>query len=205
MDEAQKSNNELTDADAEYAFNMLTELTGNLEAGILVLDEAIVGAQGDALSAMMFVNIMRMTLSWLILSLAKVEELWRKYGRFATGETKVKMRSIVREIASKGILPLRNKAIAHLLDKDTGNPMPPEQLQADILGMMNGDMLGFFHWLRHPSDAQTETVVGTLMTFRSEIHDRFPYVRNYMEVVLAPGQTLSSLLTTGANTLANQY
>ena len=186
----------ITREDAEYAFNTLTELVGNIDGAIFTLAEALDSANERKLDQMMFVHIFRMTISWLILSLAKTKELWERYGKMAQEQTKISMRSIVKEVDARGIVPLRNKAIAHLLDKETNQPMSPEKFQAEFAAMVRGDLLAFVHWVRHPNGGP-DGVTSVMRRFKSEIKSSFPDIRDYNEVVLAPGQSLGSLPISG--------
>jgi hypothetical protein len=184
----------LTDADAEDAFNLLMELAGNIEASIFMLDEALGALKRNDIEQMMFVNLYRMSISWLILSLAKIEELWSKYGRLAEETTTKTMRSIVGEIHRKNIVSIRKRTVAHLFDRETSRPIPPEQLQREIIQMMNGgDVMGFIHWLRHPDETnRAGTVFATLRKFGDEIRARYSDIRNYNE--LAPGQDIRTVI-----------
>jgi hypothetical protein len=182
--------------DAEDAFNTLTELIGNIDGAIFTLAEALDSANDRTLDHMMFVHIYRMTLSWVILSLAKTKELWERFGRLAGDETKVSMRAILKEIDARRIVSLRNKTIAHLLDKDTNQPMSPEKIQEGIAEMVRGDLKAFIHWVRHP-EGGPDGVTSVLRRFRDEIQTQFPDIRNYNEVQLAPGQSLGSLPIAG--------
>lgn len=185
----------LTDTDAEDAFNILLELAGNIEASIFMLEEAVGALRRDELDHMMFVHLNRMAISWLILSLAKVDELWPKYGALAEEQTVQTMRSIVREIRKRNVVSIRNRTVAHLFDNDTSRPMQPEQIQAEIIEMMSqgGEPVDFIRWLRHPDDTnRAGTVFATLRRFADEIRARYKDIRNYNE--LAPGQDLRNVI-----------
>jgi hypothetical protein len=186
----------ITREDAEYAFNTLTELVGNIDGAVFTLAEALDSANDRKLDHMMFVHIFRMTISWLILSLAKTKELWERYGKMADEQTKSSMRAIVKEIQGRRIVSLRNKAIAHLLDKETNQPMSPEKLQEELVAMVRGNLQTFIHWVRHPEGGH-DGVTSVMRQFKKEIKSNFPDIRDYNEVVLAPDQSLGSLPTSG--------
>src|SRR6185369_16063365 len=95
--ESQPGRPKFSDLDGELAVNNIAELLGNIEATIFVLDEALksVAPNKAQLHPEMFVHVMRMCLSWLIISLAKVNELWGRYGAFASDGTTDKMRAVV--------------------------------------------------------------------------------------------------------------
>jgi hypothetical protein len=56
----------ITREDAEYAFNTLTELVGNIDGAVFTLAEALDSANDRKLDHMMFVHIFRMTISRLL-------------------------------------------------------------------------------------------------------------------------------------------
>jgi len=186
----------ITREDAEYAFNTLTELIGNIDGAVFTLAEAIDSANDRRLDHMMFVHIFRMTVSWVILSLAKSKELWGRYGKLAQEHTKTSMRAIMKEIDTRGIVSLRNKAIAHLLDKETNQPISPEKLQMEFAAMVRGNLQDFIHWVRHP-EGGADGVTTVMRRFKDEIKNRFPDIKNYNEVALAPGESLGSLPISG--------
>ena len=165
--------------DAEFAINQLKELADNLQTACFVLSEAFDAVQEKKIDLMGFVGINRMTMSWIVLSLFKVDELWRKYGRLAKS-SKEGMKAVLKESRERGVPEFRNKVVAHLLDQDTKDPVEPERLQTMMVAIWRNDVQQFARWLANPDPAHVDTVVRTLMSFRAEILMRHPSTRIYI-------------------------
>lgn len=168
--------------DGELAVNLLAEQVGNLESALFVLGEAITAQKEKVLDSHMYQQIYRMCMSWLLLTCTKVEELWKTYGAFASDETTSMMRSSLKEMQRRGVFSLRSKAIAHAIDKETGRPISPEELQEAIFRMMDDDWMGFFHWLRQPEDPKKDSVSRALRLFRADLQQAFPNARVTMPI-----------------------
>jgi len=164
----------VSEADAELAINNIAEQIGNIEAAIFVMDEGLTSTQQGNLHFLMFQQIFRMCLSWLVLTAVKIEELWRKYGTIATPYTRERMRAAIKEISNRGMTDLRNKSVAHILDRNTGKPTTPAQIEEAFKMMTRGNPLAFIHWLRHPDDPKAETLSRALRLFRADIMKGFP-------------------------------
>ena len=167
---------------AELAINLIAEQIGNIEAAIWTLDEALTKTQSDNLHQLLFVQIFRMCLSWLILTTAKVEELWREYGSLAEPYSRDRMRAALREVSERGMTDLRNASVAHILDKKTRKPLSPSFVEESIKTMFRGNPLEFFHWLRHPDDPKVDTLSRALRVFREDLIKKYPNARITMPV-----------------------
>lgn len=58
--------------------------------------------------------------------MSKIQELWRKFGVLATPETREKMRTVIREIEDRGLTDMRDKSVAHIIDRESDSPPRPE-------------------------------------------------------------------------------
>lgn len=168
--------------EAELAINLLAQLVGDIEAALFTLDDALTRTQQGTMFQMMFQQVMRMCLSWLILVSTKASELWEGFGTLAGDEAKGKMKAALKEANRRGMTALRHKAIAHVYEEKPRRPMRPEDLEAMVKEMFGKDMLGFFHWLRHPSDPKADTMSHALRLFREDILRQFPGVRITMPI-----------------------
>ncbi|HET8942796.1 MAG TPA: hypothetical protein VFN13_12505 [Rudaea sp.] len=166
----------ISQQDAELAINIIAEQIGNIKAAIFTMDEAHTSAQQHKLHFQMFQQVFRMCFCWLILTAAKVEELWRSYGILATPYAKERMRGALKKISARGLTDMRNSAIAHVLDRDTRKPVTPEQIEEMIKTVSKGNLLTFIHWLRHPDDQRQKRSVERCVCFArtSCEHSRMP-------------------------------
>jgi hypothetical protein len=165
--------------DAEFAINHLKELADNLLVATHVTNLAGIAGVRKELTLVQLAPFFRMTFCWIVISLWKIVELWNRFGVLATDEHKVEMRALVREIRARGVEAVRNKLAAHLLDRETKEPLMPEDAEALIkTEVMRNDMHAFFAWLvllEEPTDPTT--VAGKLLRFRADILRAFPDVR----------------------------
>lgn len=172
----------ITAEKAELAFNSIAEQLGNFEAAIFILDDALTRVQKKQLWPEMFPHIYRLTISWLILTTAKVEELWRKYGVLAQPGSREKMRAVLKEIADRGITDMRDKSVAHIIDRETDSPLPPQAITDLINKITRNDLEAFVFWIRDPEDPRKDTVSRALRLFRADIQKAFPAVKTWMPV-----------------------
>ncbi len=166
-----KQNDKATDVTA--AMHQLWELKDNLiaahEISIQVINEAV-NSKPNLLRA---TAILRMTMSWIVITLWKVHELWQRYAYLAGGDTKRMMGKLDKEILERNIKRVRNTIAAHLLDDDTKSPVPPSAVFEELQGAWKGDPKAFFGWLVGTGHG-THSVQGCLDTFLNELDQTYP-------------------------------
>lgn len=167
----------LTKRDAEFAVNYLKEFADNIRVAIEVFIERAPTAPVTNQQIVHFAPTFRMSFSWIALTLSKTVEFWDGYGRFAAGATKNEMRVIKREIVDRGIVKFRDRTVAHLFNRESGDPFTPEELQEEAMAIMRHDMERFFQWLGDPRDLPRTSVCATLLRFRAEILEKYPDTR----------------------------
>lgn len=179
---------ESNERNAEFAVNLLKEYADNLVAALFVMQEAANyysesdDDEDDTEEARPPVGpapVLRMTLSWLVVSLYKVKELWGYFAPMASDGMKRRMGAVVKEIDNRGVVAFRNKTVAHLSDDDIKSPMEPEEVQRRGVEMMRNDPLAFALWLHDPSNSRGDTVTAIMLDFRAELLVRYPNVRIY--------------------------
>jgi len=143
MANANQYKSSITEERAELAFNCIAEQLGNIEAAIFMLDDCLTRVQAGTLWPLMYQNVYRVTVSWLILTMAKVEELWRKYAVLAEPTTREKMKAVLKEISDRGLTDMRDKSIAHIIDHDTDDPLTPQAIEDLMKRITRGDFLAF--------------------------------------------------------------
>ncbi len=168
---------EISERDAEFAVNQLKELADNLAVATDIVKMAGRAGLERGSPPEEVAPFFRMSFSWIAISLYKIGELWQRFGRLASDVHKNEMRALLNEIRDRGVEDFRNKVAAHLLDRDTKNPLSPEELTPLAMKMMRNDMPGFFSWLHRFDDPGEKTVTSTLLAFRADILRTFPNVR----------------------------
>jgi hypothetical protein len=125
--------------DATAAMLQLWELKDNLiaahEISIQVLNESV-GPNANLLRA---TAMLRMTMSWIVITLWKVHELWQRYAYLASEDTKRMMGKLDKEILDRNIKRVRHTIAAHLLDDDTKSPVPPSAVFQELQSTWKGD------------------------------------------------------------------
>jgi hypothetical protein len=169
----------ISERDAEFAVNHLTELADNLFAATHVTNIFGMAGVRKELTLVELAPFFRMTFCWIIISLWKVVELWGRFGLLASDEHKVEMRALAKDIRARGVEGVRNKIAAHMLDRETKEPVMPEEIQELIVKVvMKNDMRAFFRWLvLFEEPTAPDTVAGKLLHFRADILKAFPNVR----------------------------
>jgi hypothetical protein len=164
--------------DAQFAVNLLKQLADNLEVAIEIVIERVDGiSRDDPAQLRSFAAYVRLTFSWIALSLCKIEDLWSLYGKMASADSTQRMKTVVREVSRRKVRNFRDSEVAHLLSRETSNPWTPTELMHHAMVMMDGDMEAFLVWLKpRPNRDPAGTVIHTLLQFRSDILEKYPDV-----------------------------
>jgi hypothetical protein len=166
-----KSHDKLADVSA--AVLQLWELKDNIIAAHEISDQVIRDSVSSNPNMLRATAILRMTTSWIVITLWKIHELWQRYAYLASDETRRVMGRLDKEILERNIKQVRNTIAAHLLDNDTKNPVPPSAVFAQLLDTWKGDPRDFFVWLVGTGPG-TYSVQGCLAEFLNELSSKHP-------------------------------
>lgn len=159
--------------DVTAAMLQLWELKDNLiaahEISIQVINEAV-GPKPNLLRA---TAMLRMTMSWIVITLWKIHELWQRYAYLASEDTKRIMGKLDKEILDRNIKRVRHTIAAHLLDDGTKSPVQPSVVFEELQGTWKGDPKAFFAWLVGTGDS-AYSVQACLANFFNELESKHP-------------------------------
>lgn len=153
-------------AEAIEVVRLLNDLWGDILAGdglFQLLEEHRIPFRSEAHLG----YVQRMVFFHLAMMLCKLAEFHEKYSRFLSDESQLWLRGLYAKVRSTGLLDLRNKAIGHIIDEDTGRPLTGDQLDALFQRAVGGDSEQFCRWLRNKEDpGSLETVMGRVIWLR---------------------------------------
>lgn len=132
---------------------LLNELFVDLPSAISMGREAFQIPDGSNESMIKAAGRLRVCNHSIVLSLFKLHEIRHVYGKFLSGlpaaVTEDFFRDVI-EIERRNICHFRNKHVAHVIDKDTKQPVSIEKallMLASITGRDNNETLAFYDWI----------------------------------------------------------
>lgn len=118
----------------------------------------------------------RMCTSSLIISLSKLSEVIKHYGKEINGfprETRVALIKLKQEIEKKKIYQFRSKYAAHVIDKATNMPLSlaeGERRYKEIVGKDTSEIVSFCDWICPENYAQnSSSVISVILETRDHI------------------------------------
>jgi len=159
--------------DASAAMHQLWELKDNLFAAHEISAQIVAETKNGKSNLLRTTAILRMTMSWNVITLWKVHELWQRYAYLASDEAKRKMGQINKEILERNIKRVRNTIAAHLLDDGTKNPVSPSTVFADLQNVWGDKPEEFLIWLVG-NGPRTHSVYWALQAFFDELQGKYP-------------------------------
>jgi len=184
-------------ADATDAYDarlQAKELIENFKAGFLTTVQVVQAHVRGDVDIRHVAFILRMTMSWIAISLSKFSEFWARYGALASPDIAEEAKSILRVIRDRKVDDFRNTVAAHLLDRGTRNPVPQNQVQEQLTRIWGGnDPQPFLLWLDDPIDHSPHTVCATLRRFRAHLKANYElivpqYVKDAPKLYLAENE-----------------
>lgn len=148
--------------EANYIKWLLNDLILDLSSAVAMAREIIKSYRGDPEELRDTIGRLRVCNHSIILSLFKLHEIRKKYGRFLNTLPKEQTRELYKvasEIEDRNICIFRNKYAAHIFDKDTKKPISlerGEELLRSITGKDNSLALAFYDWI-YPETLNLDT------------------------------------------------
>lgn len=160
-------------AEASVAMLQLWELDDNISAAHEISIHVSNEATSTNPNLLRATAILRMTMSWIVITLWKVHELWQRYAYLASVDTKRMMGQLDKEILDRNIKRVRNKIAAHLLDNETKEPVSPSAVFAELQEVWKGDPNVFFAWLVG-GNSTPHSVRSCIQSFFKELDAKYP-------------------------------
>jgi hypothetical protein len=117
----------------------------------------------------MTVGLNRMALSHLIVTLAKWTELYKRYATIIPSDVRDACKRLDREIRARGVVAYRNAVVGHILDKATGCPLSPREVEERLQKVIGSDKAEFFRWINDPA---SNTFPMSVVAITEHLRDR---------------------------------
>jgi hypothetical protein len=109
------------------------------------------------------VAVQRIVFFSIVQTLCRFVEFYDRYQRVLPNDCRARLKEFVAGIKGRPVWTLRSKVIAHLLDRGSGRPLRPAEVDALSQEVLGGDSEAFLRRIRNPRDAKScETLFGSL-------------------------------------------
>ena len=161
--------------DALDACDVLNDFVGDFITSVMVFREYHGLTQRGKLTLQMMVPIQKMCLSNILLSLYKLEEFWKRYGRLVPELNVEAGKGVVREINRRKVADFRNHYAGHLFHRDTQRPLTTNQIGAAFGLIAPTGAEDFFKWINDPEagNPYPSTVVSVCEVLRDALIAKF--------------------------------
>jgi hypothetical protein len=114
--------------------------------------------------------LFRMHIFYILLSLAKLNEFYKKYKQCIPKDLRTRAKEIFqKEIESRGIISFRNKVVGHLHDKKTNQPLEIADINKRLNTIIGPDLNDFLLWIDN-EDKNKESVVRLCVMILNRIN-----------------------------------
>ena len=127
-------------------------------------------------AAVMEVGFDRLCLFYVIMTLAKVCELYRTNTAILPPACRDDFKCLVKSIDERGILKFRNNVAGHLYDDTTKRPLTTVEVNSRVDAITQGNLQGFFLWVNNKKDnSYPTTVVSVVERVRDLLRDEHKF------------------------------
>jgi hypothetical protein len=153
-----------------HAYKILNELVVDLVTGSR--SASLLQALGfkAKVSGPILVGFNRMCLAHLVLSLSKWIEFYKLYKGIIPSHLKDHVKALNGKLNVKQIQDFRNKAVGHIHDGHTGEPLTKTKIDELLENIVGTNDDAFLKWINNPTEkGRLDTVVGLCEALRSAI------------------------------------
>lgn len=93
-------------------------------------------------------SLRRMSLAWMVLSLARWTEFYERYMRLIPPDCSESCKALKREVDRIDLKRFRNVMVGHIFDKKTGMPLTTEAMRSELERVLGSPVEGFLHWIK---------------------------------------------------------
>ena len=151
------------------AVRILNEFIGDFIVGTEGLKIYDLPSIEPRVSRRVAIGLNRMMMSYLVISLAKWDEFYRRYRAILPSDVRDACLSLQNEIKSRGIIDLRNKVVGHILDDVTKRPLTASEIDRLLDRVVNGSREDFLLWINNPAD---NTFPNSVIAITEHVRDR---------------------------------
>jgi hypothetical protein len=128
------------------------------------------------------VGLNRLCLFHVIMTLAKVSELYKKNKTILPSACRADFKGLVKSIDQRGILQFRNTVAGHLYDEKTKKPLSIAEVNSRVDAIMQGNPQAFFRWVNGGKDnPYPATVVSIVERARDLIRDEHKFSKHDLQ------------------------
>jgi hypothetical protein len=136
---------------AVHAADTLTDLIGDLCGGTMLFRYWINEFQQGHLPEMLMINVQKICVSHLVLALYKFVEFHQRFHEVIPPEHRQACKTLLREIAQKGVEQFRNKCVGHIWDSEHRRPLIHSEIMKRLDRLTAGNMPEFLNWINSPT------------------------------------------------------
>jgi hypothetical protein len=150
---------------AVHAADTLNDFIGDFIGGTMLFREWDTQFRAGRVPEMLMVNVQKICISHLVLSLCKFVEFYERFHKVIPSEHRETCKALMGEINRKGIVEFRNKSVGHIWDKEQQRPLTHSEIMTLLARITSGDMSGFLNWINNPNANEfPSTVVSVVET-----------------------------------------
>jgi hypothetical protein len=164
-------------ARAVHAAGVLNDFIGDLVGGVRVFLDYDSLYRGQRIPLETMVSVQRITLSHLVLTLAKFVEFYDRFKTIVPAQHQDACKELARSIRSRGIVEFRDKIVGHLWDEKARRPLLHSEIMERLQSMTNGPLLEFLAWITDARNQYPKTVVSVVETVRDTIAVEYSLTR----------------------------
>ena len=159
---------------AVHAADVLTDFIGDFVGGTALLHEWATDFKSGRVPQMVMINVQKICVSHLVLSLSKFAEFYKRFNQVIPSEYLGTCKALAAEIRRKGVVEFRNKCVGHIWDNEHNRPLIHSEIMARLALLTDDDMSGFLNWINDPKNNEfPSTVVSVVETVRDALVSKY--------------------------------
>jgi len=162
-----------TRAQVVDAVDLLNDFIGDCVASVMVLRTYAVGLQAKPNDGTALVALHKMCISYIVLTLYKWIEFYRKYQRVIPQELLNECKELTKKLERKDIIAFRHKCIGHIWDDEQGRPLFNTEIMDRLNKIIDNNLDAFLNWVHDPKGSvYPTTIVSIVETLRDALARR---------------------------------
>jgi hypothetical protein len=98
-------------------------------------------------------SLTRMSLSWMVLAVTKIDEICSTYHSIMPSSLKSELRLFRKDVRGYDFRRFRNKLIGHVIDDDTKRPLSQDELKEELRRVFGDSTDPFVRWVKKPAQS----------------------------------------------------
>ena len=157
---------------ARDAFSLASDLMMDLMGGMQVHRTFQKWFALNPPSEQLIVQVNRVCLFHLILTLAKWREFYDRYLDVIPLDVREQAKALSKAVVDRGIPDFRNKVVGHIWDADAKRPLIPGEVERRLDTLMAPGLHQFMLWVNNPdNNAYPSTAISVVERVRDRLRD----------------------------------